>query len=425
MHADTRVPRSPVRQLLVVAAAALGVRLLVLAFWTPGTFIVSDMANYDRIASELAHATVRVNHTFYPIGYPALLAAIYASVGRNFFVVGVVQAVLGAGTTLLAGHLAFRFGASRRLALGAAWATAAYPPFVYYGTMLLTEAVAPFFVTAAIWLIVRASDSGGRRPDVAAAGLCLALATLVRTNLLVLYPLLGAFIWVLGRDQAGLSRRVAFGVLAGALPLLLLMSLHNSRLLGRPTGLSTNGGMNFFLMQADYQSFRSPDATWSPIRNGLKYAAPFVSSVPSYEEAYYYREGFRWFVGRPDKMRHVLANLGEGVGLGLQGYWPANASRPEDPPEQATIRQVLRRSSQAYPWLVLVPVLLSVLVAAARGNLMRPEGAGAFLGLVLVGGIAFTSVVFLADPRMHVPFDAALVACGAALVTRTAAKLRT
>src|SRR6185436_941518 len=100
--------------------------------------------------------------------------------------------------------------------------------------------------------------------------------------------------------------------LVAAMPLLALVVSLNSQLAGRVVGLSTNGGLNFFLMQADYQGVSAYDVWFSPILNHNRYRGMFESNVPLYEEDYYYREGMRAVRADPMKaLRRVPDHLRE------------------------------------------------------------------------------------------------------------------
>jgi len=409
----------PRRSDAIVFAIASAIRVGVLFFWGPGRTVVSDMGNYDRVAYDLAHGIFKPDHTFIPIGYPAFLATIYATVGRHFSIVGLVQALLGAVTCVLVGRLARRFGASERMSLVAALVAALYPPLVYYGAFLLTEALAPFLFTATIWLTMRVVDAPKGWGPVAAAGVMMSCATAVRPNLLVVYPFLMLVIVASCRPDTRRGARLATAFLVSALPLLALIAVHNSRLLGRPAGLSTNGGMNFLMLQADYMTFESPDSSWTPIRNGLRYASVYKSPVLSYDERFLYREGWSWLLRRPDKFRHLLSNLGEGFGVGMQGYWPANSQRAEHPLERTALRRLMRRSSQAFPWLLVLPVIAAGAALFIRAPLIEVNGAALLLGFGMTCAIMVTTVLFLADPRMHVPFDPVLIGIVGALRWRT------
>src|SRR5688572_581392 len=103
-----RLLTSPLAIGLLVFGAALLVRLVfVCRFHPPGDFVFSDMSVYEQRARNLLSGGANAWDTFTPVGYPALLAAIYA-LGGSAMTVGVLQALLGAVTAALVATLALR-----------------------------------------------------------------------------------------------------------------------------------------------------------------------------------------------------------------------------------------------------------------------------------------------------------------------------
>jgi len=393
----------------VVFAIASVIRLAAVLAVNPGSAVYSDMANYDQVALRLQHGMRTAGDTFFPVGYPALLALEYTIGGRHFVFVGVVQAVFGALTCLLVYELALRFGRSPGVAFVAGAIAALYPPFLLYGSLLLTEAVAPFWCALAIWLLFRAADARNWVRVVmwsALTGIALSIAVVTRPNLLLLYPAVAVFPLAGQWDRQWWVRSLT--MIGFALPLVIVVCVHNSRLLGRPVGLSSNGGINFFLMQADINRVYTPDSTWSPPRNNLRYTQELRSSALSTDEAFYYREGLNFFLNRSDKARHTLENVLEGFGLGLQGYWPANHDFTDERFDHPALRRILRWCSRVFVWMLIVPVWIFTI---ACWRLMdRATAAAWMLACSLTAILIVTFAVFLADPRMHLPFDPILIA---------------
>lgn len=398
----------------VVFFAAL-LRISIGVFHNPGAFLYSDMANYDGVAEHIRHSALSESDAFYPIGYPAFLGGIYALTDRSFTVVAVVQALLGAATCALVAMVTARLTPSTIAPLAAATAAAAYPPFLYYGAMLLTESVAPFCITLFVWLLLRSIEAPTIRRD-ALAGVTLAVATLIRPNVLILYPFVVLVLVHAHKPNRSTGLRAAAEVMAFAAPLLLGAAVLNSTLTGRVTGLSTNGGVNFFLLQEDVGELRYGGHWLAPVRN-TQFPEVVSSPVPFSSERYFYREGIRAFVRRPDKLRHVADNVSEGFGLGFQAYWPANQFLDiDDGKTDALERRVLRWCSRAFFWFLVVPSAIGIFLQGWTGHLRHPSGAPMLLALSILVGIAVTCAVFLADPRMHVPFDGVLMSYSAAAI---------
>ena len=405
--------------LMAIVVLATVIRLGVTLSSDPRGWLYSDMAVYDRVAQHWQHLELSPDDTFTPAGYPVFLAAIYTVLGRSLVVVGVVQALLGGLTCLLAARLARDLSGSDAAAAVTAAVIAFYPPLIYYGALLLTEAVAPLWTTLSVWLLIR-SVRRRTMADAALAGLVISIATLTRPNLLLTFLWIPIFVWVASRPSLSTAVRTMAGIAAAAAPLLIGAAAINSYQLGRPAGLSTNGGLNFFLMQADVHTVLSPNGGWTPIRNLLYYSEVHRAPVPTYEESYFYREGLARLRKRTDTANHFVRNLREGFGLGAQGYWPANGGLIDEHQSNPTLRRVLRMSSQAFFWLLVLPVAIEIAIAMARRRLLDPGSASLWLAFAILFGIAVTSVTFLADPRMHVPFHAVLVAYVVAFAARTA-----
>jgi len=368
------------------------------------------MARYDEVALRLQHGIRTAGDTFFPVGYPALLGLVYAIGGRDFVFVGTVQALFGVLTSLLVYDLALRIGRSRVLAFIAGGLAALYPPFLLYGSLLLTEAVAPFWCTLTMCLLCRAQDASDRFQTLiwsALTGISLSITVVTRPNLLLLFPVI-ALLPLAAAQRNVWSWMRPLTIVGFALPLVIVVCVNNSRLLGRPAGISTNGGMNFFLMQMDVYRLYTPDAAWSPPRNNFRYSLAFRSNALSTDEAFYYREGMNAFLNRSDKVRHTIENVREGFGLELQGYWPANRDLTDDRFEYPAARRILRWCSRGFVWVLVVPVWIYAVI----GWRVMDQATAAWwtLACSLTVILIVTFAVFLADPRIHIPFDPILIA---------------
>jgi hypothetical protein len=402
--------------LIAILAVAAATRFAVLAwFHAPSDSVYSDMRTYHAMALRILEDVLSPQDTIRPIGYPGFLAGIYAVSRHSLKAVAIVQAFAGVLTCALTYPLARQFGLPRGWALAACALIAVYPPFVFYGTYLLTEAIAPLLMTA---LMVAALWSLERRSWAAAvlAGFLFACISAIRPNTLPLFPFLCAAAWIaLGRFGAavGWSGRV----LVGAIPLLAFIVSLNSQLTGRLVGLSTNGGFNFFLMQTDFQGVNAFDWSFSPVLNHRHYRVMFEGPVPLYEEDYYYREGMRAVRADPVKaLRRVPDHLRESWGLGFQIYWPAQPRMRDGTPRFDW--QILKPCARAFFPVFVAPTALMLAVLTSRREWRRPESAAWMLVLGTLVTLTMTAVLYLADPRMHVPFDGLFIVATGAVVYR-------
>jgi hypothetical protein len=129
------------------------------------------------------------------MGYPVMIAAAYSVSSRPLKLVAVAQSLAGGLTCLLAYFLARRAALSPGWSLVAGSLVAIYPPFLFYGSMLLTESVTPFLFTLLVWLMLRTIDTR-RWQWAAVVGLTFSVASLVRTNFLPFALVIAFCVWI-------------------------------------------------------------------------------------------------------------------------------------------------------------------------------------------------------------------------------------
>jgi dolichyl-phosphate-mannose-protein mannosyltransferase len=382
---------------------ALGVRLVfVCAFNPPGAHVFSDMWVYDHRARALLSGALGAWDTFTPVGYPATLALIYRLSG-NPFVVGVLQALLGAATALLTTWLAARTFARPRVTLGVGLVSALHVPAIYYAGFLLTETLFSFLVVAATAALILSIERRSRLGFVL-TGLMLGYGAAVRPNLLVFLPFIPALIWVgSGRRLArvvvpSLLLAAAFALPVGA------AALHNARLIGHPS-LGSNGGLNFYLNFAPVRGVRFAEGRMvhriTPIPNLFRYPsddAEEAVDVPFYDEAHYYARGLSILRAHPERLKISAYNLVEAAGGGQQGYWPGDARD-----------RFMRNHRRFFLWAGILPSLIGVGMLATRRRYTRIENLPLLVSAALVLSSVATLLLFLGDPRMRVPFDPLLI----------------
>jgi 4-amino-4-deoxy-L-arabinose transferase-like glycosyltransferase len=235
-----------------VAAAALAVRVLVVLH-AAGRFPPADDGTfYDVVAGRIAHglgytwawpdgAVTYAAH--YPVGYPALIGLGYALFGAHPVVAMGLNALVGAlgaaATHALAGRRA-----SRRGALSAGLFVAFEPALVLYTPALMTEAVAGELVMLAAAMAT--SARGNPLGRAIAAGIVTGIAMLVRPQLLLVAPGVGALLaW--REPSLRASGRGALAVTALGVGLCLPWTLRNCEKLDTCAFVSANGGWNLFI----------------------------------------------------------------------------------------------------------------------------------------------------------------------------------
>jgi hypothetical protein len=261
------MPRSR-RDGLSTFAVALAARLAVVV-WA-GTTIppTADGTYYQRIAERIASGLgytwlwpdgVVTYAAHYPVGYPALVGAVYAVTGPRPLAAMVLNALLGALAALAAHRLAARCASPGR-ALLAGLMVALHPGLVAYTPALMTEGVTAALVIGAAAVAAWARDR--RAPAAILVGLVLGLATLVRPQCLVLAPAFGLLAAV-RPGSATRTRGVAMALVSTLAALLVCApwTLRNCARMKRCALVSVNGGWNL-LIGADAAS----TGAWSPIK---------------------------------------------------------------------------------------------------------------------------------------------------------------
>lgn len=389
---------------VIVALLVLGTlvqRLHFVLFAHPvGKHVVSDMWVYDHRAQNLLAGTVGPWDTFTPPGYPALLALSYRITDGSKTFVGVVQACLSALLVWLVYRLGQRTLRRRWLSLLAALLTAVHLPYVLYAGLALTETTCAVLVTAAVLLV----QPGRRRLlRLVAAGLLGGLAVTVRPNVLLFAPAL-VLVGALAGAGSWRDRTARAAALTAALAVLPAAAAHhNSRLLGVPASVATNGGLNFYLNFAEVAraEYREGARTHviAPIPNILRFQATSVTTRPFYEDGHFYALGLQLLRERPARLLRGFDNLVELAGLGKQHYWPG----------WGPLERALAAHAKVFGAAVVVPALLVALVTLLRTRRTLPRAPSRWLGAAALVVCCVVAFFFLGDPRMRVPFDGLLL----------------
>lgn len=150
------------KHLAAALLAGLALRLFFVAHFSPGS---GDSHFYEELARNwLNHGVygLFIQGQLIPVdmrmpGYPAFLAVIYAALGQAGKAVLIVQAIIDLMTCVLAALIAARLSpASRRMAVttAALWMAALCPFTANYSAVVLTEVLATFLTTLALFVFV-------------------------------------------------------------------------------------------------------------------------------------------------------------------------------------------------------------------------------------------------------------------------------
>ena len=220
----------------ILAAVALAVRL-----WCFTGLIASDDVVYAHYARLLATGrySIEANHMALRFGLLLPVAGAYALFGISE-VTTVLVPLLAAVASVVLVFLIARRQFEVNAGVIAALLMASFPLSIRYGSILVPEPVAGLYILAAVWLYLRARESG-RLTTATAAGILLGVAYLTRE--LALFVILAVLIEAVWQRRWRMFLAVAFGSLVVVLgeqlyfwfatgdPLLRLhaMADHNQR----------------------------------------------------------------------------------------------------------------------------------------------------------------------------------------------------
>ncbi len=374
-----------------VFAAALVSRVAVVLWADRLFFPTGDGSYYETLARRIAHgdgytwlwpdgAVTYAAH--YPVGYPALLAAVYAVFGPSLGGAMLLNALVGALGAAAMHRLALP-AMSPRHALAAGLVVALHPALVPYTAALMTEGV-----TAALLVAAAACASAARtseRPGYfrVAAGVVMGVATLVRPQCLVLAPVLGVL--SVGRRQESVRRLAGAAVVLGlAVACCLPWTARNCLRMERCALVSVNGGWNLLI------GVETETGTWAEItvppacRNVFGEAAKDLCFERAARAAIVDRPG-AWLERVPAKLAQTFDSIGASPSY-------MHASNPAAFDDRARLLHVGLETA------VTRLLLLLALVASARlpGPRSRARWAVAGVGLVFVflvhGWVAYVAL---------------------------------
>lgn len=403
--------------LTTVLAAALAVRVA-WTWWTdPTPPELSDPQYYNATALSLArgegysvtfHREVGFlpdgeETAFWPPGYSAFLAAFYWLFGEGDKVAQAANVVAGALVVVPVYFIGLRlFG--RKTALVAAAVAAVLPSLVYWVPVLFSDTLFTllFATTAVLLLHALRRDGTLNRALLAAGGVALGAAMLVRGQALVLVPVAMVY-WVISGAKPAKCLLWAGACLALAAAVVAPWSVRNVIVMRSPIILSANVGYNLRVGHAPYSTGRYilPDDLWNsqpqttsfrelePVFNdlGFERATEYAVGHPLEEAELAVRKTLWLWAPDSDALDWV-----ESYG---RTPLPAGAVEP--------LRWLVDGSYAVLLWLVGC--------AFVRARAFAPQ-----LSLLAALVIAWTAthIVFFGEPRYHLPALALMIPVAAA-----------
>jgi tetratricopeptide (TPR) repeat protein len=391
---------------LAIFGLALAVRLVHLVQIRSAPFftlLMGDSRSYDAWAQQLAAGDWVGRDVFYqaPL-YPYFLGVVYSVLGRDLFVVRVVQAVIGSISCVLVAAAARRmFGTAAGFVAGlllAVWA-----PAIFFDGLLQKSVLDVFFVCLIVWMVTgsatlpaRGKNRQARESGASwiALGAAVGGLSLTRENSLVFVVVLAA--GALWRPQP--VRNLGL-FLAGLAIILAPVAVRNSRIGGGLYVTTSQFGPNFFI-----GNNAGADGTYASLRYGR--------GAPEYEreDATQLAEkatGRRLSPGevsgywRDQAMRYITSNPGAWLSLvGRKFALLGNATEVVDTESQATYAEwswPLKIFGPVTNFGILVPLAAFGLIVSWR----RDERL--YVLAALCGTYATSVVVFYVFARYRYP----------------------
>lgn len=239
--AGAPTPLFPRRDAALVAGVALVFRAVYAWLYHGSPFFHAPVV--DAQTFHLWAEAIRQHREFLPGVYfkppltPHVLAAMYNLFGPRPEPVYLLQALLGAATSVLALGLGRRLFSPRAGLLGGL-VCALLPVLPFLEFQLVAEPLTTFLTTAALLILVARTPTLRRA---AVAGLLLGVAILGRPNLLILVPLFAWWVW----RRGGRELKPALALLAAAALAISPATLHNVNA-GKLVLVTANGGANLW-----------------------------------------------------------------------------------------------------------------------------------------------------------------------------------
>lgn len=381
-------------------ALTVGTRLALILLWPQTPF--SDGEWYLLRATELARGMgyQEAGHptAFWPVGFPAVLAAAIGATGSAAVGTALVNLSAAAATLALILWFARAVGAGPLAARVAGLLYALYPANIVYAGAPLSETASTAVAIAAFALLV----AGRRRwPLLVPAGLLFGAATLMRAQMLF-FPV-GAVVAltlvyhdVSWRDAARALVVVHLAMAAVILP----WTLRNERVLGSPVLVSTNGGVALFTGANDRAT-----GDWFPWEHGPLWAESGIPFAERVERQVELNDRFQALA-----RRWIAAHPGRWTALGVKKMalvWRKDSdafwSMHESYPGQERGWTIVAVIDQLY-YFALLGLAAPALLVGGRGILRRDTRAArlALLGCMPVF-VTLTAFAFTGQIRYHFP----------------------
>ena len=403
-----------------IALASVLAGVIVRIIWglvihPPLDHLYSDMGAYAERAQRLAvGAGLQRADAFFPPGTHVLLAApmtLFGAERAGLWGGAVLWCALSAAIPFFAWRLARLLLTPPAAALTALFC-AFWPLYITYGGYFTSETPSLVFLLASLWAGYRAAQLSGRKAGWLglAAGLLGGVAIANRPQLILnLAVLVVPLLFRLRRQALALT-----GIVAGSALILAGTVLHNSAAAGKPTGLSENAALNFWIGHCDVHdvttadpasniTFQFANPVWMQLGRGGTY---YFEGPLVWDQGFFYEMGLRCI--ERNGLGHVRILARNVLNMGATTVpWPQV--------NEASQRDVVRLGNLAYILLLPLVVIDSIFVLLRRPASGRPSGEAVML-LQLACALV-VAIFFFGDPRVRSTYDVFGLALLAARLT--------
>ena len=246
------------------------VRLLVLMRFSDSLEFLpdgDDMQFYSNWALRIAHGQWTDHRAFYGLpGYAYCLALIFMAVGFQPFVVGLLQAMLDAGVSVLLWKISRVVFSSPEtdtkntpsprmpdiIGIGAALAWTFFTPVQAFSVVLMPTIWLVFAYYFCLWFAVKTTTASWWKPWFGLGFFSGVVAMLVATILFAVPLLIASIFQSVGRGQPWTSRMPKIGAAIATLVVGLYLGaspawIHNYFIAHEPVMLSAHSGINFWI----------------------------------------------------------------------------------------------------------------------------------------------------------------------------------
>jgi 4-amino-4-deoxy-L-arabinose transferase-like glycosyltransferase len=275
-----------------------------------------------------------------------------------------------------------------------------WPLYITYGGYFTSETPSLAFLLASLWAGYRAVRLSGREAGWLglAAGLLGGVAVANRPQLILnLAVLVVPLSFRLRRQALALT-----GIVVGSAFILAVTALHNSAAAGKPTGLSENAGLNFWIGQCDVHdvttvdpvrniTFQFGNPVWTQLGRGGSY---YFEGHLVWDQGFFYEMGLRCI--ERDGLGHVRVLARNVLNMSATTIpWPQV--------NEAGQRGVVRLSNLAYSILLPLIVIDSLFVLVRRPASRRSSGEAVML--LQLACALLVAIFFFGDPRVRSSYD--------------------